>query len=280
MKFESQIFDEPELEFGDGHSHADPRLGLTEAGPLQAPLGDKVRVGVVGDAKSVESTQRFLKKAADGFESDSATHPNLHPNFPGLRNRNPFRCEFDVAQSATRALSKAQIEKIIKERDHAKAVEVAVEAILAELQSLDDSGERPDVAIVALPVALIERVWNARTDEDGTTEKEDAGGSDAPNFRGLLKARAMPLNFPIQIVWEDVVDESAKIPRKVKESVERKIQDEAGRTWNLLTTLYYKGTGRIRRIRAAALSAGWQASIPRPVRDSGRPAGRAHHTGM
>ncbi|WP_246230973.1 argonaute/piwi family protein [Rhizobium oryzihabitans] len=55
----------------------------------------------------------------------------------------------------------------------------------------------------------------------------------------------MGLSFPIQIVWEDVFDESASIPRKVKESRARKIQDQAGRTWNLLTTLYYKGTGRI-----------------------------------
>lgn len=41
------------------------------------------------------------------------------------------------------------------------------------------------------------------------------------------------------------MDESAKIPRKVKEDRSRKIQDEAGRAWNLLTTLYYKGIGRI-----------------------------------
>ncbi|MGA0598828.1 argonaute/piwi family protein [Enterovirga sp. CN4-39] len=245
MKFESRIFDEPLLEFGGEHSHSDPRLGLTEAGPLQAPLGDKVRIGVVGDAKTVESTRNYLQRAADGFESESETHPNMHPNFPGLRNRNPFRCEFDVSAGATRALSKAQIEKIVKEPDHAKAVEMAVEAILAQLQSLDDSGDRPDVAIIALPVALIERVWNARTDAESTTEKDDSGGPDAPNFRGLLKARAMPLTFPIQIVWEDVIDESAKIPRKIKESSERKIQNEAGRTWNLMATLYYKGTGRI-----------------------------------
>lgn len=245
MKFESRIFDEPLLEFGDQYSHPDPRLGLAEAGPLQVPLGDKLRIGIVGDAKTVESAQSFLERAANGFEAKSDTHPNLHPNFPGLKNRNPFRCQFDVADGATRALSKAQIDKVVKEPDHTKAVEMAVEAILAELQALDDSGDRPDVAIIALPIALIVRVWNARTDAEGTTENEDSGGSDAPNFRGLLKARAMSLSFPIQILWEDVIDERAKIPGKVKESSERKIQDEAGRSWNLLTTLYYKGTGRI-----------------------------------
>ena len=55
----------------------------------------------------------------------------------------------------------------------------------------------------------------------------------------------MHLSFPIQIVWEDVFDENASIPRKVKESSARNIQDEAGRSWNLLTSLCYKGSGRI-----------------------------------
>src|SRR5262245_29068866 len=97
MKFESRIFDEPLLEFGDQHSHPDPRLGLAEAGPLQVPLGDKICIGIVGDAKTIESTQNFLERAANGFESKSAAHPNLHPNFPGLQNRSPFRCQFSVA---------------------------------------------------------------------------------------------------------------------------------------------------------------------------------------
>jgi hypothetical protein len=61
----------------------------------------------------------------------------------------------------------------------------------------------------------------------------------------MLKAKAMGLSFPIQIVWEDVIDEKVAIPQKVKESSARKIQDLAGRTWNLTTSLYYKGSGRI-----------------------------------
>ncbi len=33
----------------------------------------------------------------------------------------------------------------------------------------------------------------------------------------------MSLSFPIQIVWEDVFDETARIPRKIKENRSRKI---------------------------------------------------------
>lgn len=245
MKLQSKIFSEPELEFGDKHHHPDPRLGLFEAGPLQTPVGDVIKLAVVGSAKTIEDTQEFLTAAAAGFAGKSEKHPNLHPDFPGLGNRNPFRCKFEIADGATSVIPQARLDKIRKEPHHGRAVEMAVDEIVQQLQAIDESSNRPDVAIVALPVGLIERVWNAKVDSKSTTEKEDSGGSDAPNFRGMLKAKAMGLSFPIQIVWEDVVDDSVVIPRKIKESSERKIQDQADRSWNLLTTLYYKGTGRI-----------------------------------
>jgi hypothetical protein len=245
MKLQSKIFAEPELEFGDKHHHPDPRLGLFEAGPLQTPVGDVIKIAVVGSAKTIEDTQEFLAAATAGFLGKSEKHPNLHPDFPGLGNRNPFRCKFEIADGATSAIPQVRLDKIKQEPHHGKAVEMAVDEIVQQLQAMDESSNRPDVAIIALPVRLIERVWNAKVDSKGTTEKEDSGGSDAPNFRGMLKAKAMTLSFPIQIVWEDVVDDSAVIPRKIKESSERRIQDQADRSWNLLTTLYYKGTGRI-----------------------------------
>lgn len=245
MKFETRIFDEPHLEFGDKHHHPDPRLGLFEAGPLQIPLGDVVKVAVVGSSKTVEDTKDFFTEATSGFAGKGEKHPNMHPDFPGLGNQNPFRCKFEIPDGATAAITQTKIDTIRKEPHHGKAVEMAVDEIVQQLETLDESSHRPDVAIIALPVSLIERVWNAKIDSKATTERDDSGGSDAPDFRGMLKAKAMGLSFPIQIVWEDVFDESASIPRKIKENRARKIQDEADRTWNLLTTLYYKGTGRI-----------------------------------
>lgn len=245
MKFTSTIFKEPQLEFGDKHQDPDPRRGLFLAGPLQTASGDAIKIAVVGSAKTVEDTEKFLAAASVGFLGKSEKHPNMHPDFPGLGNQNPYRCKFEIAQDARAAIPQAKIEKIRKEPHHGKAVEMAVDEVMELLTAIEEGSSRPDVAIVALPVALIERVWNAKVDSDGTVEKEDDGGSDAPNFRGLLKARAMHLRFPIQIVWEDVLDERAVIPRKVKESSARKIQDEAGRSWNIMTSLYYKGSGRI-----------------------------------
>ena len=204
-----------------------------------------IKISVVGSAKTISDTRKFLVTVSNGVDGKSDKHPNLHPAFPGLGNQSPYRCRFEVEDGATAALSQGTLDKIAKEPNHQRAVEMAVDEIFAELQAMDEGGHRPNVAIVALPVRLLERVWNAKVDAGGTTEKDDSSGSDAPNFRGMLKARAMSLSFPIQIVWEDVVDDKVSIPQKVKESSARKIQDVAGRSWNLMTTLYYKGSGRI-----------------------------------
>ena len=103
MKFETKIFDEPHLEFGNKHHHPDPRLGLFEAGPLQIPVGDVVKIAVVGSSKTVEDTKAFFKDAAAGFQGKGEKHPNLHPDFPGLGNQNPFGCKFGCARRRRKA---------------------------------------------------------------------------------------------------------------------------------------------------------------------------------
>lgn len=247
--FKTKIFPEPELEFGDKHHHPDPRLGLLQAGPLQTNLGDTIKVGVVGSALTVEKSTAFLSSIEDGFAGKTEKHPNLHPDFPGLRNQNPFRCRFEVAAAKDGVLTKSEIEKIVKEPSNARAVEMAVDAVIAQLEKLEAHRERPDVVIVALPVNLIERVWRNERASDDVVDDESIdsgeGKEPSPNFRGLLKARAMNLSFPIQIVWEDVINPDAKIPRKIKDTSDRQTQDRADLAWNLMTTLYYKGSGKV-----------------------------------
>lgn len=245
MMHKTTILDEPLLEFGDQATHQDPRQGLLEAGPHQTNLGDKIVIGVVGSAVTVEKTREFFTDIAKGIESTVSKLPNLNPEFPGLRNRNPYRTEFYIDDTACRSLTKAQIKKIITEPDHRKAVQLACDNYMELLQSLAESGAAPQVAIVSLPVEIILRVKNAQFEGKGTTEKEDSGGSDAPNFRGILKAAAMGLPFPIQIVWEDTVDDKTKIPQKLKAATNRKIQDKAARAWTLTNSIYYKASGKV-----------------------------------
>ncbi|NDY74712.1 hypothetical protein G3N28_22420, partial [Desulfobacter hydrogenophilus] len=71
MKFETKIFEEPLLEFGNQHQHPDPRLGLFEAGPLQTPFGDVINIAVIGSQKTIEDARNFLDAASVGFAGKS-----------------------------------------------------------------------------------------------------------------------------------------------------------------------------------------------------------------
>ena len=112
MIWKSHVFDEPLLEFGDSGQHLDPRQGLREFGPLQPRAGDVVRVGVIGTEETVGGFTEFLAETARGIESENKQLINLNPDFPGLGNQNPFRCEFVVPDGATATLTWRQVSEI------------------------------------------------------------------------------------------------------------------------------------------------------------------------
>jgi hypothetical protein len=240
MSFKSRVFDEPVLEFGDGGQHCDPRHGLREFGPLQPRSGDVIRVGVIGTEETVVGFTEFLAETARGIDSENKQLINLNPDFPGLGNQNPFRCKFEVPNDATIALSHRQVNEIKKIGRHDEAVRHAVTLISAQLSSLMESSAKPDVIVLALPVPLIEKLVNAKSEEASEGSEEEDDRNDALNFRDLLKAKNLHLDVPTQIVWPDTWDDAAKIPRKVKRESNRQTQAKATRAWNLLNALFYK----------------------------------------
>ena len=240
MIFRSHVFDEPMPEFGDGGQHCDPRQGLREYGPLQPRSGDVVCVGVIGTEDTVGGFTEFLAQTARGIDSENKQLINLNPDFPGLGNQNPFRCKFEVPDGATATLSRRQINAIREIGRHDKAVRHAVELIASQISALTESSAKPDVIVLALPVPLIEKLVNAKSEEPLEGTEDDDDGDDTLNFRDLLKANTLHLAVPMQIVWPDTWDDAAKIPRKVKRQTNRQTQVKATRAWNLLNALFYK----------------------------------------
>ncbi|MDE2377611.1 hypothetical protein [Bradyrhizobium sp.] len=240
MIFKAHVFDEPMLEFGDGGQHCDPRQGMREYGPLQPRSGDIVRVGVIGTDETVAGFTEFLEETARGIESGNKQLINLNPDFPGLGNQNPFRCKFEVPDGATATISRRQVKDITGIGRHDEAVCHAVELITSQLSALVEGSAKPDVIVLALPVPLIEKLVNAKSEEQAEGAEEEDDGSSMLNFRDLLKAKTLHLPVPTQIVWPDTWDDAAKIPRKVKRESNRQTQVKATRAWNLLNALFYK----------------------------------------
>lgn len=240
MIFKSRVIDEPLLEFGDGGQHCDPRQGLRQHGPLQPRSGDVVKVGVIGTEETVAGFTEFLAETANGIGSESAQLMNLNPDFPGLGNQNPFRCKFVVPHGATVALSRRQVNEITKIGRHDDAVRHAVELIIEQISALIESSAKPEVIVLALPVPLIEKLVNAKSEDISDEVEEEESGSDTLNFRDLLKAKALHLDVPTQIIWPDTWSDAIQIPRKVKRSSNRQTQAKATRAWNFLNALFYK----------------------------------------
>jgi hypothetical protein len=240
MIFKPHIFNEPMLEFGDGGQHCDPRQGLREFGPLQPKWGDVVRVGVIGTEDTVGGFTEFLAETARGIDSDNKQLINLNPDFPGLGNQNPFRCKFEVPDGATAMLSRRQVNEIKEIGRHDQAVRHAVELIASQISALIECSAKPDVIVLALPVPLIEKLVNAKSEEQLEGAEDEDDSDDTLNFRDLLKAKTLHLDVPTQIVWPDTWDDAAKIPRKIKRESNRQTQAKATRAWNLLNGLFYK----------------------------------------
>lgn len=238
--FNHLLLDEPELEFGDGGRHIDPRMGLMRHGPLQPFPGDKIKIGVIGTGDTVEGFERWVDRLKSALPGASSKQPNLFPPFPGIGNDNPFRCPFEVSATARRVLPARDIGRLVAIPKHSDAVTEAAALFADEATAMLEATDKPDVIVTALPFELIMRVVNDVTDADDEASDRD----DHPlDFRDLLKARALHLQKPTQIAWPTLWDDNARIPRKLKSTV-RKVQDPATRAWNFLNALYYKA-GRV-----------------------------------
>ena len=237
MNITPQLLEEPMLEFGEQGQHIDPRLGLARYGPLQPMPGDLVSIGIIGTAETTEGVERWIDRLKSEVPGKSDKLPNLFPRFPGLGNENPFRCRFEVNPTARRVLPLRDVADVVKIRKHGEAVEEAAALFKDQAEAMFEGSERPDVIVAALPFDLIQRVVN---DVSGSPDDESDERDDGPiDFRDLLKAQALHLQRPTQLMWPTTWDDRAKIPRKLKPTL-RRVQDPATRAWNFLNGLFYK----------------------------------------
>jgi len=237
---------EPSLEFGGAMRHIDIRFGLMDYGPFDFGMEGapkRIKIGIVGSAETAEGTARWFEACRAGFESKPSRQPNLFPAFPGLSFEETFRCEFITSDELQRVLPAREITRLAAVPGQREMTRAVVESIVDEIGVLAERMVKPDVVLVALPIEIIQRTYNAR--DVAPSDDEDKGDEAGPNldFRGMLKASCMRLRLPIQLLWPTTFDPAYKIPRKLKENSTRRTQDPATIAWNLLTAVYYKAGG-------------------------------------
>ncbi len=243
----AMILDEPELEFGGGGRHIDPRYGIDDHGPVDgatASAPGEIKVGIIGSQAAVEGIRRWLERCRGEIPARPSRQPRLFRDFPGFDTDRCFHSKLTFDDRWMRRIHSRDLARLSGQA--AQAVPAAVEAWAAELEPLADEN-RCQVIICALPeeLDLLEEP-DTQDAENGlldgaSTGREESDPTVRVDFHDMLKARSLRHRIPIQIVRRETWD--PKYRPKTSDGSTRTVQDEATRAWNIHTALYYKAGG-------------------------------------
>jgi hypothetical protein len=240
------FFQEPELEFGTGR-HIDIRFGLMHYGPLdyEQPLAPKlIKLGIVGTPETVEGMHAWLERCKHEIPAKVSKQPNLFPRFPGFHPEASFCSSLLMDQQLQREIPPRFFEALYRQLDVNHIVSESVELFFQELSYLAEKAN-VDVFVCAVPMELVNLFEQRNQMNKGNAEgaPEEQGDQLHLDFHDMLKARAMQLKTPIQVVLPPTYDETKRRQQKAHPLRARKPQDEATRAWNMHTALYYKAGG-------------------------------------
>lgn len=222
---------EPRLEFADG-THICPRRGISAYGVYDKhslTRRSRIHLGAIGTADDLEALSALLERMKSPIQGALADHKgNLFPDFCGFNTETGFHAELVFNQDLGRQLRKQDLEKIGKIQNRAERIEAAIELYYEEVKFLAQN--RPvDVIICVLPKSIYDAVSkDAPIEDEDKLDTSVEVGSEL-NFRRALKARTMHLGKPLQLLRA----ESLVVGSKGQ-------QDDATKSWNLATALYYK----------------------------------------
>lgn len=222
---------EPRLEFAEG-THICPRRGITAYGVYDKHAQTRrsqINLGAVGIAEDLEALSALLDRMSQPIDGSSEERKsNLFPDFCGVNEHTGYYSKFVFNSDLERPLRKLDVEGIAKIKDRTERIEKAIELYYEEIKFLAQN--RPvDVVVCILPKMLFEAVSkDAPIEAEDQLEPSIAVAAEL-NFRRALKARAMYLGKPLQLLRTESLNPSSKGQ-----------QDEATKAWNLATAIYYK----------------------------------------
>jgi hypothetical protein len=229
------ILDEPELEFASAGRHIDPRFGIVDYGPADAGVPtapSDIRIGVVGTARDIDGVRGWFERCRSEIARKPSHQPHLFPAFPGFNQDAAFRSTLVFDDRLDRTISQRDIE-IATSAPTRQAVERTVDLYRREIDALADE-RRCDVVVCARPDEL--------HDED-VGDGETSENESRLDFHDLLKAHAMPLKMPFQVIRRRTWDRKGGTVTSKRGGFRQGVQDEATRAWNLHAALYYKAGG-------------------------------------
>jgi hypothetical protein len=254
-----ELLPEPEVEFAGGFRHVDPRFGILHHGPLDKGTDrglTEVRVGIVGTAETVEKVAGWILRCSGGVDAKKSRQPNLFPRFPGFNEGSAFGIRLVLDERLQRTLRATLLEPIIAHANEAKATDDAVTLFLDAAREICGEGPAPHVIVCAPSSRLLDALEGTKADSSDEEHGLDEGADEQspphesrPAFHDVLKARALSLACPLQMIRERTYAPSIVSPRpNPPPRSGPRVQDEATRAWNFFTALYHKAGGALWRL--------------------------------
>jgi hypothetical protein len=241
-----ELIKEPHLEFGDSHQHIDIRAGITCFGPLdvnERKAPKNIKIGIVGTSETNEKLALWLEKCKNTIDGKNSKQHNLFPAFPGFNYENSFRSELIIDSSLIKSISVREMEKIVNIPKRSELISEAISLIYSEIKKVADK-EVSDTILCAIPANLYEKVINNTSFDSDKRDVLEGENDPILDFHDKLKAVAMSIRRPIQIILPSTFGLSLKKRIKKRKQIRPlSLQDEATRAWNLHTALYYKAAG-------------------------------------
>jgi len=229
------VIPEPLMEFGKD-THICPRNGITQHAVYDSRMEERrntILIGAVGTSESLAKLDSWIARCASFIPAkQNNRQPNLYLPFCGFNTEVGFKARLVTGSNITRQIHNSDMQEVldIGDMEWNRRVEAAVELYYQKIKFLAQNRATVDVIVCVLPTSLYDKVASKkRLLGEEILEAEEEEDTIETNFRRALKARAMHLGKPLQLIRETALEASPKGQ-----------QDDATRAWNFCTALYYK----------------------------------------
>lgn len=222
---------EPRLLFARG-SHICPRRGIAEYGVFdqaQATRRSEIYVAGIGTSNCIDLLDKWIKRCGGVIAvASDVKQENLRLPFCGFNSKTGFGADMTFSTDLSRTLKNSEVKEILEIEDRTARVLKAIDCYYENIKFLAQN-RHVDVIVCVIPENLYKVIAIEEPAGEETLEA-DEGRSEELNFRRALKARAMSLAKPLQLIRQVSLDET-KVAGQ---------QDDATKAWNFCTALYYK----------------------------------------
>lgn len=223
---------EPRLLFANGR-HICARRGISEYGVFdqsQATRRHEIYIGGIGTSNCVDLLAKWIERCRGAITATSdVKQENLRFPFCGFNKGSGFAAELTFSTDLSRTLRNSELKEVLAVEDRSQRVLKAIDYYYENIKFLAQN-RHVDVIVCVIPENLYKKINTEESPREQTLEDGDEVPYEELNFRRALKAKAMPLGKPLQLIRQVSLDET-----KVSGQ-----QDDATKAWNFCTALYYK----------------------------------------